>query len=370
MSWRWMLVSTVLPVLIVLFARPFLWPLSHLPVYRDMRNPGWFATAMPSLALLLLAALGGRVLLQRIKRPQWRAFAVLVFAGVAIFDVWAYRDAFDHQLEPGVVAELREVGAVLDASSKPGRVMSRESYNPNADLLQSHTDRSAAFYWLNWMAPQRTSQFMLGRIYQLLHRPETIALALRAAGQGHVRYVLYDLREGPPPPPTEMLQLAWRGENYALYENMLCQPFAYCLGDQAAPEQTKGSEVSDHRAKVRLAAPRRGSNRSAHHGRSPKAAGGRGIVDAALGSIRKRQTGQGGARSRSVPGRARTGGGVACEIGVPAHVGLHRRSRPFGYEFGGRVGADVRRPLVATMWYSHPREADRAPNALGRRISR
>jgi len=43
----------------VLFARPFTWLFIHMPPFAEMRNPGWFATSLPPLALVIAAAGSG-----------------------------------------------------------------------------------------------------------------------------------------------------------------------------------------------------------------------------------------------------------------------------------------------------------------------
>lgn len=222
----WLVLAVAVPVGVVLLIKPLPWTLAHLPLYDEMRNPGWFATATPTLAILIAGGIGARELLKRLPGRGAHGLLIIAIAGGFAWDLWPYRSGFDNQAPATVHAELAVVGRFLEDEGKPGRVMSRESYNPRADMLTLHTDRPVAFAWLNWMATRGTSELMLDSIYPNLHRPETIDAALKAAGAGHVRYVLYDLDEGPPPPPTEALTPRWEGEHFALYENRYCQPHA------------------------------------------------------------------------------------------------------------------------------------------------
>ena len=207
---------------ILIWARPYPWLLSYAPVLNEIRNPGWFATALPPLALVIAAGLGMATLFRATRQALLRALITVACLILVLWDASAYQGAFDRQSDPSVQQELMIIGEVMQADPVEGRFLTRESYNPEMDLLYAYSGRDTAWYWLNWMAPLETSRLFLEDIYPRLHHPDTIADALDAAGRANVRYLVYDLRQGPPPPATEALNVRFAGEYIALYENMRC----------------------------------------------------------------------------------------------------------------------------------------------------
>jgi len=157
---------------------------------------------------------------------------LIIIALLLAWDVWPYRASFNNFLDQQLVTELKTVGALLKEEYPEGRVLARESYNPHTDTLYAYSDRASGFYWLNWMAPKDISQYMLGGIYRKLHRPETIAEALSMAGWANVRFIVYDLTQGPLPPATELLSARYSGKCLAVFENTLYKPYANLLSSQ------------------------------------------------------------------------------------------------------------------------------------------
>ena len=218
----------------ILFVKPFAWAFRYFPPYKDMRNPGWFATAMPSLALVISAGFGLQILLVRFVRKRLRYVLFVGVVAAMVWDVWPYRSSFQNVLAQDGIQDLKEISHVIDEKKRNGRILSRESYNPHADMIYAYGKRPAGFYWLNWMAPAHISEYVLKDIYSKLHRPDTIDEALFLAGWANVRYLVYDLTEGPPPPQSDQLVLLYRGRYYSLYENKDCKPYMNLLPADAA----------------------------------------------------------------------------------------------------------------------------------------
>jgi hypothetical protein len=239
----WLILFIALPAAVLLTARPYAWVFESLPFYGSMRNPGWFATAMPPLGLVTAAALAGHAALRRWRQPLVRLLIIAGLLLIAAGEIMPYRDAFSKQLPAEAVADLRTIGQHMDDDERPVRFLVRESYNPHADLLHSFTDRASGFYWLNWMSPPRTKDLMLNQVYPKLQRDGDIEEALKIAGAGHVRYIVCDLEQGELAAPPKAAKEVWAGEHFALYENKHWQAFAR-LSDKLSSSAERKDEAS------------------------------------------------------------------------------------------------------------------------------
>jgi hypothetical protein len=75
---------------------------------------------------------------------------------------------------------------------------------------------------------------MLDEIQPSLHKPESIHRALLLCGIANVRYVLYSLLEGPPPPSQEDLRPVKATKSYLLFENRLARDYVQVYPTEAA----------------------------------------------------------------------------------------------------------------------------------------
>lgn len=229
--------KSVLPVLllvaavpaVILFVTPYKWFFAYIPPYATMRNPAWFATAMPPLASVLAAAIGLLSLLRAIRSRIFRFSVLLLVAVLLAWDISAYRPSFDNRSPASFVDELEDISGFLARQEGGGRILSRERYNPHADMLYAYSGRPAGFYWLNWMAPALMSRYMLEEVYPRLEQQGALEPGLANAGRAYVRYLLFDRLYGPLPPPVNALRQVHNGRFFVLYENRLCRPYADLL---------------------------------------------------------------------------------------------------------------------------------------------
>lgn len=196
--------------------------LVKIPPYTHIRNPGCFLSALPPFLLTLA---GVQVLHYFTEKLPGRAYILVISAAitVTIIDFYPYRAGFQRRVDPQRRQDFRSASTAMKESPLPGRYLSRESYNPLADLHTHFAQRPAAWYWLNWSCPKGTHRIFLQEIYTQIHHPESIERALALAGLFHVRFVTYDLTQGPPPPSTKSLRPLFVGERYAVFENLLCR---------------------------------------------------------------------------------------------------------------------------------------------------
>ncbi len=222
-------------ILLVIFAftTPFSFIFSRFPPFAEMRNPGWFATAIPSIGLIIAAAIAVKRIIANIRNRRRQCAFVAVIAVVILADIWPYRKGFQNTINDKAIRELQDIALIIDNDERQARFITRESYNPHADLLRAYSSSPAAFYWLNWMAPAHTSDFIFNHIYQNLHKPDTIDLALENASWANIRYIIYDIKQGPLPPKSSFLSKKFIGSFFALYENNTCRPLANILPENA-----------------------------------------------------------------------------------------------------------------------------------------
>ncbi len=196
--------------------------LAWLPLYSHMRNPGFFISVLPSFLLTLSVA----VLLKHFTCNFSKAKLFIIMIGVTaitIIDYYPYRSLFSKKTPDLLVEDYKTTAEYMKASDLPGRYFSRESYNPLSDMLTVYSNRPTAWYWLNWSCPKQTHRAFMGNIYPKLHHPETIENALALAGLFNVRFVTYNLLEGPLPPKTKSLEPVYAGQTCALFRNNLCR---------------------------------------------------------------------------------------------------------------------------------------------------
>lgn len=204
----------------------------YVPFLNHMRSPSWFMSFAPTLGLCLMAAALPAVL----RRRGWGRFAVgavtLAAAAVYGWDVLPYRKAFAAVEPVGVSRDLKQVAAFLAERARSEgrfRVMSRETYNPRVETQVIWSEVPAAWSWLNWASPKAVGQLFLEDIYPKLHRPETISEAVHLAGVAGVKYLIYDLTEGPRAPPNDVLEPALETEHFVVYRNKAFRPFVQFL---------------------------------------------------------------------------------------------------------------------------------------------
>ena len=209
-----------------------------------MRNPGYFMSALPPLVLTLAAT----IMVHHFSR-NWKKqnYTILIAAliGLTLLDYYPYRKCFQKHEPEQKISELRQIAQIMDNSDLPGRFLARESYNPLTDMLIHLSQRDSAWYWLNWSCPKATHWTFMQKIYTQLHKPETLEQALKLAGIFQVRFLVYDLTQGPPPADTDNLQNLFSGKMYALYENRLCRERIqnYPLPNQVPDSLTELSQL-------------------------------------------------------------------------------------------------------------------------------
>ena len=236
--------TLIIGLLLAVFYLPLFRLLSLTSLYSHMRNPGYFMSALPPLVLTLAAT----IMVHHFSR-NWKKqnYTILIAAliGLTLLDYYPYRKCFQKHEPEQKISELRQIAQIMDNSDLPGRFLARESYNPLTDMLIHLSQRDSAWYWLNWSCPKATHWTFMQQIYPRLHKPETLEQALKLAGIFQVRFLVYDLTQGPPPADTDNLQNLFSGKMYALYENRLCRERIqnYPLPNQVPDSLTELSQL-------------------------------------------------------------------------------------------------------------------------------
>ena len=216
--------AVVMGLLLLVIYTPIFRLLAKVPLYAHMRNAGYFVSALPPLLLVLAGTLTLDYFLRGRSQRVYICVLTLVVA-LTLLDYGVYRKGFDRQIPPAVVSEFQAASEAMRTSSLPGRYLSRESYNPLADMHTVFAQRDTAWYWLNWSCPKPTHHAFMELIYPKLHKPDTINEALALAGLFDVRFVTYDLTQGPLPPATDFLAPLFTGRYYAVFENRSCRDY-------------------------------------------------------------------------------------------------------------------------------------------------
>lgn len=210
-------------VLLVVYT-PLFELLKHLPIYSHMRNPGFFMSVIPPFLLSVSAAMLLSYFLVKVKKQVF-FFVMLGVTAISVFDFSHYRKHFTEHIHDQLTADYAAAFKVMKENPVQGRCLSRESYSPLTDMHTILADQDTAWYWLNWSCPKATHSIFMSQIYEQLHKPDTIENSLGLAGLFNVRFITYNLTEGPPPPPTESLRLLHKADTCAVYENTLCRDF-------------------------------------------------------------------------------------------------------------------------------------------------
>jgi hypothetical protein len=253
---RALLLGVAVPLALAafVFVRPFMILRRLVPMYSHMRNPSWFMSVMPSLGLAIGVAGAWKALQKRFRLGRNASAGVAALVTVFLLaDYLPYRrDLGDREPAPA----LPDLMEVLQAAPGPGRVLAREPYNPLSDFGMTAAGAANAWYWLNWASPKGIGHLVLEEIQPSLHKPESIHRALLLCGIANVRYVLYSLLEGPPPPSQEDLQPLKVTKSYLLFENRLARDYvqvypleaaSLSLSEAVPVERREGVEASCRR---------------------------------------------------------------------------------------------------------------------------
>lgn len=170
-----------------------------VPLYARMRNPAWFASLLPSFAVALGVGVLLVIAMRWLERPALRMAAVAAVLAVLALDYWPYRRYFERYEDPGRVADLREIGRRLGAEPGRSRVVSREPYNPFADMQIVTSGRDAAWAWLQWTSAYHYHRLIVGEVWDKRRERR----ALEVLGLANVEYILVDKSH----PPTHALAL-------------------------------------------------------------------------------------------------------------------------------------------------------------------
>jgi len=212
-----------------------------LPAYSHLRNPGYFMSALPPLLLIISGSWVLHYFTENLSSSKY--FLIIFMAIIAtIADYYPYHDGFDNRIPPQQITEFMKASKAMKEHPAPGRYLSRESYNPLADMHTVFSDRTTAWYWLNWSCPKPTYKAFMDKIYAQLHHPDTINHALGLAGLFNVRFITYDLLQGQAP-KTEVLESVFTGNTYAIFENSLCRDFVQTY--QLDPDSKSPSTFND-----------------------------------------------------------------------------------------------------------------------------
>jgi len=225
-GWR-SLTPVFLPLIlsVLIFSKPFMVLRITVPLYSHSRSPTWFASVMPSFAVSFGLACVVIVLGNWLKKKEYWFLSLVVLAGLITADFYPYRKYFHLYYRPDIVRDLKEISTFVANDKETFRILPRESYNPLLDMGIIYSGKPSAWAWLNWDSPKHTSELVMGKIYPNLHRPETIDEALELSGRANIKYVMYSLFEGPPPPRTSSLKLAKKATHFLVYENLKFRPF-------------------------------------------------------------------------------------------------------------------------------------------------
>jgi len=206
------------------FLRPFMLMRAHLPVYSQMRGVAYLFSAYPPFALAALCGVFLSEAKYRIRKPAYLGLSLLCIA-IVVLDFLPYRRFFGERARRDIAQDVMRTSLFLRRQEGWFRFLSRETYNPLSEMIVVKSGKPDAWGWLDWDSTKGTGRLFLDRIHPKLHRPETIDEALRLAGCAGVRYVIYSLVDGPPPPKTEFLRPVKRLRTIAVYENLRFRPF-------------------------------------------------------------------------------------------------------------------------------------------------
>ncbi len=213
-------------IFIILFTRPFMYLRKFVFLYSRVRGVTYFTSIFPPFALSICSVYAFYLLERIISRKYSVGIAFGILVSAMLFDFSPYQKDFHLYYEKGVMTDLRNISRKIRQDSETCRTLCRESYSPLFDMSVLYSNTPSAWAWLNWDSPKHQGDFIMNHVYAKLHRPETIDEALENAGYANVKYLVFSLFEGPPPPPTDNLTLVMKTANFLLYENRLFKKYA------------------------------------------------------------------------------------------------------------------------------------------------
>jgi hypothetical protein len=217
---------------LVLFGRPFVWLRDYVPLYSDMRSPGWFTAVVPSVAAAGLIAAAGLVLERLIPKQRTARLAGGALAFFVLVDFAPYRALFGESYPAQVTRDLETVSRLVAADPEYVRTLSTTSYDPRSDMAIIYTGKPSAWAWLTWSSDRETKSFIFDEIYRKLPNPATLSEALNAAGFAAVKYFYEDTgsRWGRPLAADGSLPLVATSDNFLMFRNPRARPFIQVYG--------------------------------------------------------------------------------------------------------------------------------------------
>jgi len=220
---------TFLPLivaLLVVLSIPWFRILSFIvPIYSHMRAPIWFFITPVVFGVAVLAAMGADALLERMRaQPRlWAAWGLLV---LAMLDVLPYRHAFQKQISPQSVSEMKSVFEAIGEEPALCRSIVMESYSPFLDLGTTVSGKPSAWGWLNWDSTKTAGEYVLGSLYPRLSSSDADAQfeAANLASMAGIGFLVDDLGEPPNLPPNKFWTRIGNSQRFALYRNSLASP--------------------------------------------------------------------------------------------------------------------------------------------------